>query len=865
MWFYRALLRLYPSSFRAEYGREMAAVFANELRAASGISARGLLWCRAGIDIAANALRVHLDILTQDLRYIVRTLVRMPGFSVTVILVAALGIGATTASFSIANHVFLRPLPFPDSDRLVQLWQDQSYRGYGSMELSPGNYRDWKARSTSFENMGVYTDRSANLIGVSDPVRLDGGFVTWELLSVLGVRPAMGRIFAEADDRPGAPGVVVLSDGTWRTVFGGDPNVVGRTVLLDDEPNEIVGVMPRGFYFPSRETEFWKPVRFRPENFEDRTDTYIKPVARLRPGVTVEQADAELDVIADQLASAFPDSNKGTRAFVHRLQDRVSDRSRLMLAALLGGSLCVLLIACTNLANLLLSRSLSRQRELAVRMALGAGTERVVRQMLTESLVLAGIGGAAGVLLAYIANPLVARLVPTSLPIADIPPIDLRVLLFAAIVTCLTGIGFGIVPALRVRREAAMSGLREGGRAGTSRGTQRIRSILVIAEVAVSVVLLVSAGLLVRALLRVQQIDPGFRSDGVLTMRTELPLPKYAVTARRHQFYDAVLRDVKALPGVSNAAFISSLPMVWRGGIWPVTLDGKKPDATNPRVASLRQITPGFFATLGIPIVQGRDVTDADAASTQAVAVVSEAFARQHWPGQNALGRVFHIAFAERTVVGVVGDIRVRGLERSDSEPQVYLPSRQIPDNNIMYYAPKDLAINASVPVASLVPSVRQIIARADPRQPIADIRPLVDIVAGETAPRQVQLRALGAFALIAFVLAALGIHGLLAFHVSTRLHEIGVRMALGANGRSIVRLIAGHAIALTASGLAIGLVLSWNAGKWLSALLAGVSPSDVVTFGSAAMLALVMAVTGSLLPIARALRVSPLIALRNE
>jgi putative ABC transport system permease protein len=865
MFLYRVLLRLYPSSFRAEYGTEMVSVFASELRNAPGIGAKAVLWGRAIADAVSNALRAHNDILRQDLRYIARTLVRMPGFALTVILVAALGIGATTAAFSVANHVFLRPLPFPDSARLVQLWQDQTVLGYGMMELSPGNYRDWKAHSRSFENMAVYTDRAANLVGMSDPVRLQGAFTTWELFGVLGIRPAMGRDFTEADDRPGAPGVVVLSDGAWRTVFGADPNVVGRKVLLDDEPNEVIAVMPRTFFFPSREAQFWKPVRFAPENFEDRADSYIKPVARLRQGVTVAQAEAELDVIAERLARAFPDANKGIGAFVHRLQDRVSDRSRLMVAAFLGASLCVLLIACTNLANLLLSRSLSRQRELAVRMALGAGIERVMRQLLTESLVLAGIGGAAGVLIAYAANPLVARLVPTTLPIADVPPIDLRVLLFAAIVTCLTGIGFGIVPALRVRRDAAMSGLREGGRAGTSPGTQRIRSTLVIAEVAASVVLLVSAGLLVRALVRVQQIDPGFRSEGVLTMRTELPLPKYAITARRHQFYDAVLRDVKALPGVSDAAFTSSLPMVWRGGIWPVTPDATKPDPASSHVASLRQITTGFFSTLGIPIVQGRDVSDSDLPSGPPVAVVSQSFVQEHWPGQNPLGRVFFIAFAARTVVGVVGDIRFRGLERTDSEPQVYVASRQIPDNQIVFYSPKDLAIKASVPLAGLVPSVRQIIARADSQQPIADIRPLVEIVEEETAPREVQLRALGAFALVAFVLAALGIHGLLAFHVSTRLHEIGVRMALGADSRTIVRLIAGHAVALTAAGLAIGLVLSWNAGKWLSALLAGVSPADLPTFAAAALLALVMAASGSVLPVARALRVSPLVALRSE
>ena len=423
MLFYRALLRLYPSSFRAEYGREMTAVFANELRDAPGPGARALLWCRAIADIVSNALPVHADILRQDLRYAARTLVRMPGFSATVILVAALGIGATTAAFSVANHVLLRPLPFPERDRLVQLWQDQSYRGYGRMELSPANYRDWKAQSTSFENIGVYTDRSANLVGVCDPVRLQGSFVTWDAAGRARGSARAGTGVHRSGRSPRARRVS-WSSATERGApsFGADPNVIGRKVLMNNEPSEVIGVMPRGFFFPYRETEFWKPVRFAPESFEDRTDTYIKPVARLRQGVTLEQARAEMDVIADRLAKAFPAENKGTGAFVHKLRDRCPTGRGCMLGALLGGSLCVLLIACTNLANLLLSRSLSRQRELAVRLALGAGMERVIRQMLTESLFLAAIGGAAGVLIAYLGNPLAARLVPTTLPIARHSP-----------------------------------------------------------------------------------------------------------------------------------------------------------------------------------------------------------------------------------------------------------------------------------------------------------------------------------------------------------------------------------------------------------------------------------------------------------
>jgi putative ABC transport system permease protein len=862
---YRILLRLLPSSFRAEYGREMSEVFAEERRAASGLVAVSALWTRTLADLASNACRLHVDILRQDLQYTIRTMVRAPGFAATVILVTALGIGATTAAFSITNHVLIRPLPFPESRNLVKLWQDQSYRGYRQMELSPGNYRDWERASTSFDNLAAYTNRSSNLSGSGEPERLDGALTTWDLFEVLRVGPVMGRAFSEADDAPGAPGTVILSDGLWRSSFGADPGVIGRTVLLDNEPHAIIGVMPRAFYFPTRNTEFWRPLRFPPAIFEDRTDTFLYVIGRLRQGVTLDAARAEMTVVAGQLARAYPEANARTGAFIHRLQDQVSDRSRLMLTALVGASLCVLLIACINLGNLLLSRALSRGRELAVRRALGAGAERLVRQMLTESLVLAAVGGVAGVAIAHAATPLVAQLVPTALPISDVPGIDYRVLLFAGLTTGAAGVGFGLAPALRARRDVGMTALRSDARVGASRRTHLFRSALVVAEVTASVVLLVCAGLLVRALWQVQQIDPGFRTDGVLTMRTALPFPKYAPTARRQQFYDRVLAEVEALPGVSKAAYISFLPMVWRGGIWPVTEGGRTPDPTDTRVASLRLVTPGFFSTLGIPILQGRDVQPGDTEDAPDVAVVSQSFARLVWPGEDPLGRRFFVAFRERTIVGVVGDIRVRGLERSDSEPQVYVPSTQVPDGGLPFYAPKDLVIRAIVPPDTIVPAVRQIISRVDPLQPVSDVRPLADIVSAETGPREVQLRALGGFALLAFVLAALGIHGLLAYHVSTQLREIGVRVALGAPVRAIVALVGGRAVLLTGAGIVLGLGLAWMAGTWLGALLAGVSPRDPLTFGTAAALSLVMAAIGSLAPVARALRVDPLVALKEE
>jgi len=533
--------------------------------------------------------------------------------------------------------------------------------------------------------------------------------------------------------------------------------------------------------------------------------------------------------------------------------------------ALSGAAVCVLLIACANLANLLLARGLARQRELAVRAAMGAGRERLVRQLVTESLVLALVGGALGVLVAAAAVPLLARLVPASLPIAQSPSVDLRVLIFAGLISGLTGIGFGVLPALRACRQADFSALREGTRAGDGR-KERLRSALVIAEVMASLVLLVSAGLLVRALWRIEATDPGFRTDGVLTLRTALPIPKYNETARRAAFYTQVLSAVRALPGVSSAAYISFLPMTMTGGIWPITVDGKPLEMRRfgSHQASLRFVTPGFFATLGIPLRRGRDVRESDSMDAPFVAVVGESFVHRYWPDQDPLGRHFKMAFHDRMVVGVVGDIRVRGLERN-SEPQVYLPYRQVPDGWLAWYPPKDLVIRSATGPGTLLPAVRRIIRSADAEQPVSDVRTMADIVEEQTASRSAQVRVLGAFAAIAFLLAGVGIHGLLSFAVSRRTQEIGVRIALGARPGEIVGMIARQGAVLAGAGVAPGIVLAYAAGRAMEGLLAGVKPGDAVTFASAIGLCMLMTVLGSLVPAVRAVRIDTIAAIRSE
>jgi len=859
---YRLLLHAYPVSFRAEYGEEMCALHARRCRDVANPLLLILLWMETFLDVAWNAGAVHLDILRHDLRYAVRTLARAPGFAITAVSVAALGIGATTAAFTMVDHVLIRPLPFAGSDRLVKLWENQP--GYSHMELSPANYRDWKRMSRSFETMGCYTVRLANLVGQGDPRQITETRMTVEMLPMLGVKPALGRWFEAADDRENAPATVILSNSLWQTVFGADAGVLGRTVILDDQPYRVIGVMPSDFYFPTRETRVWTAMRFAPADFEERTDTYIYPVARLRPGVTLAAASAEMKLIAAQIQREYPKEMGRTSSYLELLRDSLTPKSKLMLYVLLAAAVCVLLVACTNLANLLLARALARRRELAVRAAMGAGWERLLRQMLTESALLAAAGGVVGVVLAGLALPLLVRLVPTQLPIAEVPALDLRILMFAAATTCGTGIVFGIVPALRVLRGADSAGLREGSRAGVGGRGEWLRSVLVVAEVAGSVVLLVCCGLLIRAMWRIEAVDPGFRAENVLTLRTALPMPKYERTSARAQFYQRVLGEVRRLPGVTAAAYTSSVPMVLRGGVWPVEVEGRPLPPAERQNASLRYITPGYFATLGVPLLAGRDVAESDREGTLMVALVSESFARKYWPRENPIGRRFNFALRERTVAGVVGDVRVRGLEQA-SEPQVYIPYQQVPDGAIIGYTPKDLVVRSSIDPLTLAPAMRRIIHEADPEQPVSDLRLLSRVVEEETEPRKVQAAALGTFALIAFVLAAVGIHGLLSFAVSSRTQEIGVRMALGATSGDIFRLILRNALALSAIGIGCGGVAAYATGRGLESLLAGLNPADPATFLAAIGLCLLMTLAGSAIPALRAIGLDAATAIRAE
>lgn len=864
MRFYRALLRLYPKSFRAEYGPELLSVIADR-RASLGFAGRLGLAFETMADTIVSAARVHTDILVQDIRYSVRALRRSPAFSMTAVLLMAVGIGATTAAVAVADHVLLRPLPYKDSDRLVRFWQQRQTGETGS--LSPANYRDFVAGAPSLELAACYTAQYANVTGIGAPVRLEGQLASGELFAVLGRQAAIGRTFTKTDEASTAQPVVVLSHRAWTTHFGADAGVIGRRIAMNGTPRTVIGVMPADFMFPDRATEFWAPLVLDPATYgpglQDRNNTFLSTVARLRDRRSIAQADAELDATASELARNFPRENARLSMQTFGLRGEIGRTNRTLIMAVTGAAICLLLIATTNLAGLLLSRGLSRQREMAVRAAIGAGRERLIRQMLTESMVVGIAGGIFGALLAVFSTPLLARLVPTFLPITETPSVDWRFVAVAAAAALLTSMTCGLLPARRAAAGAAPDALRETSRTGSSRRTEGLRNGLVIAQVAVSVVLLVSVGLLARALWNVQSRDPGFDPRGVLTLRTSLPWPKYAATPARVAFYDRVLGEIRALPGVEHAGYVTGLPMLVPGGIWPVTPEGRPPSGLRENSVGLRFATPGYFEAMKIPVLEGRTIGAGDTADAQFVAVVSESLVRRHWPGQSAIGRRLNVAFFDRTIVGVAKDVRVRGLERV-SEPQVYLPAPQVPSGGLLNAPPKDLAVRASVPPATLLPAIRQIIARADPEQPISNVRLLEDIVDEQTAPRSTQLRVLAGFAGIAILLASIGLYGLLAFTVSRRMREIGLRMALGATPGSMIALILRRGLILAGIGVAIGTAGAYGAGRWIDTLLAGVSPRDPAVYVTAVGMTVALALIGTLLPALRAARISPLEATRE-
>jgi predicted permease len=811
-------------------------------------------------------LATHASILRQDLRFAMRTMNRSRVLVTTMILVTALGVGANTATFSVADYVLLRPFPFPDPNALVRLCEGpREGGGWGCMnELSPANFRDVARSTTAVRGWGAYTGAEGNLVGGGEPLRVAAEAVTPQVLPLLGVRPIMGRWFDTTAAGERDENAIVLSYGLWQTQFGRSTDVIGKTMRFDDIPRVVIGVMPQGFHFPNGAVQLWTPLVLREADYEDRNNTYIHGIGRLVPGATFAQARAEIALVFARLAREHPETNAETGFSFFSLRDEMLPRYRLMLLLLCGASLSLLLLTGANLANLLLARASARERELAVRAALGAGSNRLIRQMLTESLVLTAIGGLTGIVVAMLAVPFLVHLVPTSLPIAEPPRLDMHALAIAAVFTAITGIGFGLIPAIAAGSRTGFRALREGSRGGGGR-RQRLRTALVSIEVAVSVLLLVSAAFLTRAAWRVERVAPGFSTDGVLTMRTALSSSRSSDSLRRTAFYDRVLAGVQSLPGVEAAAYTSGLPMVLTGGIAGVDIPGETPSRNRrSNGVGLRYITPQFFDVMKIPLLKGRVVNDGDRLGRPLVAVVSASFSERQLRGENPVNKVIRVRDRDYTIVGVVGDVKTRGLERT-SEPQLYLSAAQgVADLGILYI-PKDLVIRAGERSSALIPLVRDVIRRVDPEQPVSNVRLLRDVVEGQTTDRRAQLHILSALASLALLLTAIGIYGLLAFMVSQRSREIGVRLALGAEPNRVAWMVVSDAARIALIGGVPGVLAAYAAARTMNALLFGIAPSDPVTLAGGLVIVIAATIAGSIGPALSAVRVSPLLAMQAE
>src|SRR5580704_15258611 len=673
----------------------------------------------------------YLENLLKDVRYGFRMLRKSPSFTFFAVAVLALGIAANSAIFSIADAILVRPLPYRDANRLVMIWEDSSAYGFPKDTPAPGNFSDWKSRNQVFEDVAAISDGSFNLTGSGNPENLIGKWATANLFSVLGVSPALGRDFRPEDDVPGAPAVALLSHGLWLRRFGGDPWIVGKEISLNSEKCTVIGVMKRGAQFPDRETDLWAPSRFTTAQLANRRNHFLQVVARLKPRVSLRTANANLATIASQLEKENPDSNAKVGAFAVPLREELAGDVRPAIFMLVGAVCFVLLIACANVANLLLSRATGRRRELAMRLALGATRGRIVQQMLTESVLLAMIAGIAGLLLSVWGTKFLATLIPAGIAPLTGTGVDARVLLFTLVVTLATGILFGIIPASRVSQFHLTPSLKQGGgQSGVGSGGQRLRDALVICEVALAIVLLAGGALMIRSLQNLYHLDPGFRADHVLVMHTPLPDQKYEAFARRTAFYDQVLAKVESLPGVVAAGYTTWVPLTNEGGATSITIEGKpEPAPGNLLIPNVRIISRDYMLALRMKLIEGRQFEQSDAAEKLPVALINQTLARNYWTGENPIGKRFKRGTYKEnspwiTVVGIVGDVHQAGLDLP-ARAEMYLPYQQ----QNFGYEPEYLAVRTTGDPLALAEVVRQQIWSVDKEQPVAGVMPLEDLV----------------------------------------------------------------------------------------------------------------------------------------
>jgi putative ABC transport system permease protein len=807
-----------------------------------------------------------METLLKDIRYGVRGLWKRPGFTAVAVLTLALGIGANTAIFSVVNAVLLRPLQFRDPDRLVMIWEDATFAGFPRNTPAPANYVDWKTQTQSFEDMAATVEWTFNLTGDGDPERVAAYNVTANFFPLLGVQPALGRVFVAEDDLPGAQRVAVLSHALWQTRYGGDPQIVNRDILLDGEKFTVVGVMPQGFQFFESDVRLWVPLGLTAEQSANRAGHYLKVVARLKPGVTLDQAQADLSAVMARVGKDHPeDTFEGKLgAFAMPLREQLAGDVRSSLIVLLVAVAFVLLIACANVAGLLLARAVGRRREIALRVALGASRVRVVRQLLTESLLLATAAGILGSVLAYWSFAFLQKLIPEQMALLTSLTLDTRILAFTLLISLLTGVIFGLVPALQSAKVDLNEALRQSTRVTAS---SKLRNALIVFEVAASVVLLVGAGLLVQTLFQLFNQYSVLQPERVLTMRTVLPQTKYKEPAQRHAFYSQVLDRVEHLPGVISAGYSTSVPLLWKGGTSGFTPEGiKSPIPGMAYDANHREVSADYLQTMNIPLREGRYFDKRDNETSMRVAIINETMARQYWPGEKALGRRFNIGDPNdgewMEIVGIVADVRQMGLDEP-VKAEMYVPYQQVTD--WPFFIPRDLAIRTSGDTSNLVSSVRQIIREVDPDQPISNIATMSEVLGVEAEQRRMGMIMTVAFAGLALLLASLGIYGVLAYFVTQHTNEIGVRIALGASRLNILGLVLKKGMGLTLLGIAVGIAASFALTRLMSSLLFGVKAFDPLTFVAVPVLLAAVALLACWIPARRATKVDPMIALRYE
>lgn len=801
-----------------------------------------------------------METIWQDFRYGARMLRTRPGFAAVAVLTLALGIAANTTIFSVVNAVLLRPLPYKEPDRLMTVWEAFLNAPGVQNPAAPSNFIDWRDQSTSFEEMVAYSTNPVSLTEAGEPEKATALYTSDNFLRLLGVEPMLGRGFARGEiTQPGEMKVIVISYGLWQRRFGGERGVLNKQVKIDGNPVTIVGVMPPSFQYPSSGIDLWLPTMMSPQVSGTRQAHYLRVLGRLKPGVTQQQAQAELDAIAKRLREQYPDSNKQIGVSLNPLHEQLVGDMRRPLLILLAATGFVLLIACVNVANLLLARASARHREIAVRLALGAGRWRIIRQLLTESALLSVLGGIAGLLLTLWGVPVLVSLTPANIAQAKSTSIDNRVLVFTLAVSLLTALIFGLVPALQATKPNLNESLKEGSRetVGGSRGW--VRGTLVIAEIAMALVLLIGGGLLIRSFAQLSSIDPGFRNDHLLTLEVYPPYTKYPSTAERAGFYNELLRRVESLPGVEAAGVVTVLPA--KGDLGQMTYITEQPGTVKVVPALPRTSSAGYFRAMGMPLVAGREFNAQDLPNTTSVAIINEAMAQASWPGENPIGKRMKMGVETQpwlTIVGVVKDIRFRLSMRPAA--QVYLPYMQSPS-----FGPRDLALRTKIDASSLMAAVRTEVWAIDKDQPIANVSTMDQLLADSIERPRFNTLLLAIFSVIALVLAAVGIYGVMSYTVTQSTREIGIRMALGAQAADVLKLVVGQGLVLALIGVGIGVAGAFGLTRLLATLLYGVTATDPLTFAGVSVLLMVVALLACYVPARRATKVDPMVALRYE